>query len=66
MHFCRQKKSGMVSQHYFLNNVQKEQQTIMEYVAALQKDIDGCEFKLDNKCGDCGKTSTVSVNSLFL
>lgn len=64
--FLSPKKSDVVAQHCFLNNVQKEQQTVIDYLTSLQKDIDECEFKIESKCNGCNKTSTVSANSLYL
>jgi len=54
-------RSVVVSQHYFLSTYQKEDQTIPEFVAALQSDLAEC--KLNVTC-DCNKI--VSAANLFL
>ena len=55
-------RSVVISQHYFLNEVQKNGQSLAEYVASLQSNLADCYF--DTKCLECGKQ--VSVSSLFL
>lgn len=55
------KKNLVVAQHYFLNTYQKENQSISEYVADLQRDIRDCEFT--TKC-ECDKT--ISIADTFL
>jgi len=54
-------KSVLVSQHYFLNIYQKENQSISEFVADLQRDLVDCEFTA--KC-DCD--NTISIADVFL
>lgn len=54
-------RSVVVSQHYFLNIYQKENQSISEFVADLQRDLVDCEFV--TKC-DCDKT--LSIADIFL
>ncbi|XP_024883738.1 uncharacterized protein LOC112462281, partial [Temnothorax curvispinosus] len=54
-------RSVVVSQHYFLSTYQKEDQTIPEFVAALQSNVTECNF---NVICECNKV--VSVANLFL
>lgn len=55
------RRNIVVSQHYFLNTYQKENQTIAQFVASLQQDISECEFTA--KC-DCNKE--ISAAEIFL
>lgn len=55
------KRNVVVSQHYFLSTFQKENQSISDYVALLQRDMAECDF--NTKC-ECGKL--VSVAEIFL
>uniref|UniRef100_A0A146LZ17 RNA-directed DNA polymerase n=1 Tax=Lygus hesperus TaxID=30085 RepID=A0A146LZ17_LYGHE len=61
------KRSVIVSQHYFLSIIQKESQSIAEFVAALQRDIADCDFKVECTTSTCKAAKTViSVNEIFL
>uniref|UniRef100_A0A8D9A769 CCHC-type domain-containing protein n=1 Tax=Cacopsylla melanoneura TaxID=428564 RepID=A0A8D9A769_9HEMI len=55
------KRSTVVSQHYFLNIYQKEDQNISEFVASLQRDIADCNFNVKCSCNQA-----VSISDTFL
>ncbi|XP_026684492.1 uncharacterized protein LOC103516232, partial [Diaphorina citri] len=55
------KRSTVVSQHYFLNIYQKEDQNIPEFVATLQRDISECDFNVKCKC-----KQSISIVDTFL
>ncbi|KAI5731396.1 hypothetical protein M8J77_009366 [Diaphorina citri] len=55
------KRSTVVSQHYFLNIYQKEDQNIPEFVATLQRDISECDFNVKCKC-----KQSISIADTFL
>lgn len=58
------KKSVVVTQHYFLSKFQKDQQTIAEYVADLQRDLAECEFFVTCPHQNCKKN--VPTAEIFL
>lgn len=58
-------RSTLVSQHYFLNVSQREDQSVAEFVASLQKDMVECEFIIKHKCS-CQKEEEISCSELFL
>ncbi|KAI5739534.1 hypothetical protein M8J77_020390 [Diaphorina citri] len=55
------KRSTVVSQHYFLNIYQKEDQNIPDFVATLQRDISECDFNVKCKC-----KQSISIVDTFL
>ncbi|KAL1448121.1 hypothetical protein WDU94_006624 [Cyamophila willieti] len=60
------KRSTVVSQHYFLNIYQKEDQNISKFVAALQRDIADCDFNVKCKCKQSVPISDTFLRAQFI
>ncbi|KAL1446538.1 hypothetical protein WDU94_012198 [Cyamophila willieti] len=60
------KRSTVVSQHYFLNIYQKEDQNISEFVASLQRDIADCDFNVKCKCKQSVPISDTFLRAQFI
>lgn len=54
-------RNTVVSQHYFLNTYQMENQSIAQFVAALQRNISECNFTVKCEC-----TKDISAAKIFL
>lgn len=59
------KKSVALAQHYFLNNYQKEQQSISEFVAAVQCGVTECEFSVKYEYEKCANYRSLSKSSIY-
>lgn len=55
------RRSEVVAQHYFLNVKQQDNQTIMQFVSNLKKDLNDCNFAVTCEC-----QKSVSAADLFL
>lgn len=59
-------KNVIVSQHYFLSCYQKDNQTISEFVATLQRNISECDFFITCSCNKKTSISEVFLRAQFV